>query len=261
MASTSSRTALVTGASGGLGLELARLLGAKGFDLVLVARSEDKLERAADEFRRKKVTVRTMVVDLADPIGPDTVWARLGEENKRVDVLINNAGFAQFGEFTATDPNAELQMMQLNMVTLTRMTKLVLPSMLSRGSGRIMNMASTAAFQPGPLMAVYYATKAYVLSFSEALAEELRGTGVTVTAFAPGPTRTGFQERAAMQESRLVQGRIADARTVAQAGFDGLMAGKRVVVPGIKNKFFAQSVRLTPRAVMTRLVKRLQERH
>jgi short-subunit dehydrogenase len=175
-------------------------------------------------------------------------------------VLVNNAGFPVFGMFTETNLETELEMLQVNVVALTQLTKLFLKGMIERRYGRILNLASTAAFEPGPLMAVYYASKAYVLSFSEALANELRGTGVTVTTLAPGPTRTGFQKRGQLEDSRLVQGQIADAHSVALAGYRGLMAGKTLVIPGFANKLIPWIVRVSPRGVVTRVVRRMQER-
>lgn len=178
-----------------------------------------------------------------------------------IETLINNAGFATYGLFAENDPERELTMIRVNVEAVTLLTRRLLPGMLERRRGRILNLASTAAFQPGPLMAVYYATKAYVLSFSEALAEELRGSGVTVTALCPGPTKTGFQERAAMEASKLVQGgNVMDAHAVAAVGYAGLRAGKAVVIPGARNWLMAESVRFTPRGVVTRLVHRMQER-
>jgi uncharacterized protein len=177
-----------------------------------------------------------------------------------VDVLVNNAGFAMYGPFIDANPQTELEMMRVNMDALTRLTRLFLPGMVERHWGRILNLSSLAGFMPGPLMAVYYATKAYVLSFSEALANELHGTGVTVTTLAPPATSTGFQRRAAMEDSRLVQGRIMDARTAAEAGYRGLMAGKTVVLPGFTAKLLAFSVRVSPRPIVTRIVRRMQER-
>jgi uncharacterized protein len=153
-----------------------------------------------------------------------------------------------------------LKMMQVNMVALTHLTGLFLPGMIQRQMGKILNVASTAAFQPGPLMAVYYASKAFVLSFSEALANELQHTGVTVTALCPGATASGFQKRANMEESKLFRGRIMDAQTVAKAGYRGLMANKTVVIPGLRHRMLAFSVRLTPRKVVTSFVRNLQER-
>lgn len=177
-----------------------------------------------------------------------------------VEALVNNAGFTIFGLFTETDLQTELDLLQVNVVALTALTKLFVKDMVTRKSGRVLNLASTAAFEPGPLMAVYYASKAYVLSFSEAIANELRGTGVTVTALCPGPTSTGFQKRGDMEDSRLVQGRIGDARSVALAGYRGLMAGKTVVIPGFGNKLVPWLVRLSPRSMVPRVVRRMQER-
>ena len=177
-----------------------------------------------------------------------------------VEILINNAVFASYGPFAESDPAHELAMIQVNVAALTHLTRRLLPGMLIRRRGRIMNLASTAAFQPGPLMAVYYATKAYVLSFSEAIADELRGTGVTVTALCPGPTATGFQAQAAMEASKLVRGGLMDARRVAAVGYAGMLAGKTVVIPGALNWLGAEAVRFLPRRAATRFVRRIQER-
>jgi uncharacterized protein len=231
-----------------------------GYDVVVLARSRQALEEVAAQARGLGVNSRVIVADLARPNAPDEIRAELDAASIPVDVLVNNAGFAMYGPFTDANPQTELEMMQVNMVTLTRMTRLFLPGMLERRWGRILNLASLAGFMPGPLMAVYYATKAYVLSFSEALANELHGTGVTVTALAPPATTSGFQRRAAMEDSKLVQGRIMDARTVADAGYRGLIAGKAVVLPGLSAKLVAFSVRLSPRGVVTRITRRMQER-
>src|SRR5581483_11195724 len=189
------KTALVTGASSGIGMEFARLLARDGYHVFLVARSEEPLKVMAREIGSATV----LVADLASPDAPRHVFDSAGP----VDILINNAGFGLSGAFAETDLGRELEMIQVNIAALTALTKLFLKPMIERRSGRIVNVASTAAFQPGPLMAVYYATKAYVLSFSEAVADELRGSGVTVTALCPGPTATGFAERAGMTRSRL----------------------------------------------------------
>jgi uncharacterized protein len=256
-----SRRALITGASGGIGYELALLLAKDGYDCILVARSQARLEELAarleSEFR-----VKTMVIarDLSKPAAVDEVYEEVTASSKSVDVLINNAGFPVFGLFSETDLQTELEMLQVNVVALTALTKLFLKGMVERGWGRILNLASTAAFEPGPLMAVYYASKAYVLSFSEAIANELKDTGVTVTALCPGPTRTGFQKRGVMEDSRLVQGNIADASSVALAGYRGMMAGKTVVIPGFSNKLIPWVVRLSPRSVVPAVVRRMQER-
>jgi len=260
MGAAERQTALVTGASSGIGLELAREFAAGGYDLVLVARGEKKLEELAAELRdRHGVTARVVPKDLSDPRSPEEIFREAGTT---VDVLVNNAGFATFGPFIAADLHAELEELQLNVVALTHLTKKFLPGMLSRRRGGVLNVASTAAFQPGPLMAVYYATKAYVLSFSEALAEELRGSGVTVSVLCPGPTATGFSARADMQDSGLFKGmlQVSDARSVARAAYEGFRAGKRIVIPGLLNKVGAQSVRLTPRGLITRVVKGMQAR-
>jgi short-subunit dehydrogenase len=255
------KTALITGASGGIGYELALLFARDGFDCILVARSHEKLNalaaRIESEFR-----VKTLVLpkDLSKPSAVDEIYEEISAASMPVDVLVNNAGFPVFGLFTETNLDTELEMLQVNVVALTQLTKLFLRGMIERRYGRILNLASTAAFEPGPLMAVYYASKAYVLSFSEALANELRGTGVTVTTLAPGPTRTGFQKRGQLEDSRLVQGEIADAPSVAAAGYRGLMEGKTLVIPGFANKLIPWIVRVSPRGVVTRVVRRMQER-
>ena len=257
------QTALVTGASGGIGLELARLFAAGGYDLVLVARSAGRLEELAGELRsRHGITARVLAKDLARPESPDEVFQELEAAGVAVDVLVNNAGFATFGPFAEIDLGKELEELQLNVVTLTHLTKRFLPGMLARKRGGVLNVASTAGFQPGPLMAVYYATKAYVISFSEALAEEVSGTGLTVSVLCPGPTETGFQRRASMEESKLFSGllQVADAASVARAGYEGFRAGKRVVIPGLINKVGVQSIRVTPRALATKVIKKMQER-
>ncbi len=247
-------TALITGASSGIGLELARILARERYDLVLVARNGQRLEEIAAELKPAKV--QTIQKDLTLAGATEDIHRAIA----KVDVLVNNAGYTVFGKFAETPLADELNMMQLNMTALVVLTKLYVPGMIAAGSGRILNVASTAAFQPGPLMAIYYATKAFVLSFSEAIGNELEGTGVTVTALCPGPTASGFQERGKMQDSRLVKGKkIMDARTVAEAGYKAMIAGKPVVIPGVKNKLLAQSIRFSPRSVVTKIVRNLQD--
>ena len=253
------QTALITGASSGIGYDLARLFAADGYDLVLVARTESKLRALAQQLEGEHgVSVRVLPFDLTDPAAP----ARIFEAAGPVNVLVNNAGFGTAGQFaTETDARMELEMLQVNIVALTHLTKLFLPPMVARGAGQILNVASTAAFQPGPLMAVYYATKAYVLSFSEAIAEELSGSGVSVTALCPGPTATAFAETADMTDRRLF--RLKKPMTslqVARIGFEAMKRGRRVVVTGLSNKILAQSVRLSPRALTVKITKRLQEK-
>ena len=256
-----SKTALITGASSGIGYELALLFAADGFDCILVARSHDKLKELAARLESEH-RVKTLVLakDLSKSSAVDEIYEEVSAASMEVDVLVNNAGFPVYGLFVETDLAAELEMLQVNVVALTVLTKLFVKGMVERRAGRILNLGSTAAFLPGPLMAAYYASKAYVLSFSEALAGELQGTGVTVTCLCPGPTRTGFQKRGALEDSRLVQGQIADARSVALAGYRGMMAGKTVMIPGFTNKLVPWIVRVSPRGVLTRVVRRMQDR-
>jgi uncharacterized protein len=255
-------SALITGASSGIGLELARLFARDHHDVALVARRADKLERLAAELERAHgVRVTVIPADLADDAASEEIFRALAARDIEVDVLVNNAGFGLVGPFLATDLATELRMIRVNVTALTQLTKLFLPGMVARGGGRILNVASTAGFQPGPFMAVYYATKAYVISFSEALAEELRGTGVTVTCVCPGPTPTGFQEVAGMRNLRFLKlPFVTDAASVARAGYDGVLKGKRIVIPGLMNKLMPLTVRLAPRSMVTRVVRRFQER-
>jgi uncharacterized protein len=240
--------AIVTGASGGLGLEFAKLLAADKTDLVLIARSGNKLEALATDLRgRYGVNVETLVLDLGTPDAAASVFERFPD----CDILINNAGFATKGRFDEITPERMREEILLDVLTLTLLTRAYLPAMRARGSGRIMNLASTAGMLPGPFMAVYYACKAYVISFSQAIAEELRGTGVTVTCLTPGATATGFSARAGNSETRLFTLMpVADAPSVARAGYRGLLRGQEMVVPGLMNNLVAISSRLTPRRLL-----------
>ncbi len=257
---SSHKTALITGASFGIGFELARIFAREGYNLVLVARTADKLRQLASELEKAHGT-RSLILasDLSAPGAAAYVHDQTTRAEINVDVLVNNAGFGQFGLFAENDLEECLQQIQLNITTLTHLTRLYLPEMLERKRGRILNVASTAAFQPGPLMAVYYATKAYVLHFSEAIANELKGTGLTVTCLCPGVTTTEFHKRANMMGSRLLQFGSMDARTVAEAGYRGLMDGKPVVIAGFKNWLVAQTVRFSPRWMVTAVARRLQD--
>src|SRR6202050_1261833 len=245
-------TTLITGASGGIGYELAKLFARDHHNVVLVARSADKLTQVATELQTHGVTVKTIALDLATPLAPKFLFDPLQSEATSIDVLINNAGFGAYGEF-ATMPEEEiLGQIQLNITALTELTRLFLPAMFERRSGRIMNVASTAAFQPGPLMAVYYATKAYVLSFSEAIANELGGSGVTGACFCPGATHPGFAKHAGIENSRLFKTVGAmPAEKVARQGYRALMQGRTVAISGLHNWIVAQSVRFTPRKIVT----------
>lgn len=253
-------TALITGASSGIGLELARIFAREGCGLVLVSRNADKLRQLAAELDKAHST-RSLILaaDLTEPGSPAYVLDQTTRAGIAVDVLVNNAGFGQYGFFAENDLEECLRQIQLNVTTLTHLTRLFLPDMLHRASGGVLNVASTAAFQPGPLMAVYYATKAYVLHFSEAIANEVRGTGVTVTCLCPGATATEFHRRASMTEIQLLRFGSMDARAVAEEGYRGLMSGKRVVIPGFKNWLVAQSIRFSPRQMVTAVARKLQE--
>jgi short-subunit dehydrogenase len=252
-------TALITGASGGLGQEFAKQLAARGFDVVLVGRDTAALETLAQEIRAAGRMARACAADLSHADGAQRLADSLARDGITVDLLVNNAGFGGFGAFSETDLRAETDMIAVNVTALTALTKLLLPGMLARKRGRILNVASTAAFQPGPFMAVYYATKAYVLSFSLALREELRGTGVTVTSLCPGPTRTGFAAAARLDKSHLFDSRVMDAAPVVRAGIAGCMRGKAEVIPGFTNRIGAFATRLCTRpfaASVARLVQR-----
>jgi uncharacterized protein len=253
-------TALITGASFGIGLELARIFAREGHNLVLVARSSDKLRQLAAELERAH-GARSLILatDLTDPGAAAYVLDQTTRANLAVDTLVNNAGFGQYGFFAENDLEECLRQIQLNVTALTHLTRLYLPEMIERKYGRILNVASTAAFQPGPLMAVYFATKAYVLHFSEAIANELAGTGVTVTCLCPGATATEFHKRANATEMKLLKMGSMDARTVAEDGYRALMAGKPVVISGFKNWLVAQSVRFSPRGVVTAIARMTQE--
>lgn len=251
--------AVVTGASSGLGAELARCFAAGGYDLLLTARRADDLHRLAAEL--SAVTCHVVPLDLSDPTAPSRMVADLTARHLDPDVLVANAGFGLYGPFAEADERRLLDLLQVNVVSLTHLVRLVLPGMIERRRGRILTVASTAAFQPGPLMAAYYASKAYVLSLSEAVAHECRGTWVTVTCLCPGPTATGFAAAAAMGGSKLFDGPgVMDARTVAEAGYRGCLAGKGVVVPGVQNRVGAFFGRHLPRRLVLPLVRRLQAR-
>lgn len=254
-------TALVTGASGGIGTELARLFAADGHDLVLVGRRRDRLDALASELAaRHHVRCTVLARDLARAGEGTAVFGEIESLDLDISVLVNNAGFATYGPFAGTDLQRQLDLLRVNIEALTELTWRSLPGMIEKRRGHVLNVASTAAFQPGPLMAVYYASKAYVLSFSEAIAEETRGTGVTVTALCPGPVATGFQAAAEMDGARLLRVPGPDAAAVARAAYAGMWRGRRVVVPGALNRLAAQAYRVLPRGVMTRIVRRLNER-
>jgi uncharacterized protein len=254
--------AIITGASSGIGREFAELFARDGHDLILVARRRDALESLARSLSdRYRVACDPFPADLARRLEREHLTARIRSVDDRIAALVNNAGIGTHGYFHETELEREIEIIELNITAVTHLTKLVLPGMLARRSGRIVNVSSVAAFQPGPLMAVYYASKAYVQSFSEALAEEVAGTGVTVTAVCPGPTITEFQTSAGIHPDAPATGAPPmSSREVAEAAYRGAQRGKRVVITGLRNKVVVFANRILSRRRMTQLVRRLQER-
>ena len=252
----------MTGASSGIGLEFAKVLAREGHDLVLVARRREALEELARELAVKHgVAVRVIAKDLTAPDSTAEIFAELETERIVVDILVNDAGLGLHGLFWETDLDRQIEVIQVNVVALTALTGRFLPGMVARGRGRIVNVASTAAFQPGPYMAVYYATKAYVLSFSEALAQELSDTGVTVTALCPGPTVSGFQTAAGLEDTLLFRGPfVMKAAKVGRLGWAGAKRGKHVVIPGFANKLLKEIVRFSPRRLVIAVAGRMQKK-
>lgn len=259
-AKSSRKTALVTGASGGIGQVIAEQFAKDRIDLVIVARNAQQLEANAAQWRQQYgVRVTAIARDLSEVGAAKKLADEVIGQGIKVNYLVNNAGYGSYGIFAESNLNYEVTMMRLNMEALTVLTKLFLPDIIRR-RGKILNLASTASFQPGPFMAVYYATKAYVLSFSEAIAAELENTGVTVTALCPGPTASGFQDKAALHESALVKGkRLPSAQEVGVAGYRAMQRGRRVYIPGVMNWLLAQSVRFTPRRLVTAVVKQMSK--
>jgi len=243
---------LITGASEGLGAEFARLAAAEGRNLILTARSEDKLAALAQELRDRAGDIDVLPADLSDLAEADRLWQEASRD-RHVDILVNNAGLGRHGAFGSGEGWArDLSTMAVNMTALTCLMKRAIPHMQARGGGRILNVGSTAGFMPGPNMAIYHATKAYVLSLSEAVAEELRGTNVRLCVLCPGATQTGFFDAADMHGVGLLRlGRPARADAVARAGWQAMMAGRRTRVTGALNKLFAFTPRVTPRSLTT----------
>jgi short-subunit dehydrogenase len=248
------QTVLITGASAGIGLELARLFAADGCDLALVARRLDRLDELAEELRSKhSVRVDTIASDLTLAEAPQRLFDEVAQRGLTIDVVVNNAGFGLRGKVAEIDLQRQLDMVRLNALSVLHLTRLFLPGMIERRSGGILNVASTAAFQPGPNMAVYFATKAFVLSLTDALVEELRGTGVSVTCLAPGPTVTEFAKAAEMEDARLFNMGAMSAVAVARAGYRGFRRGKALVVPGLGNKLLAVGTRFMPRWLVRKI--------
>ncbi len=244
-------TALITGASSGLGLEYARLFAADHKDLVLVARRKEQLDALAAELTAAhQVKVRVLAEDLRDPSAPQRIVDALAREGVAIEYLVNNAGFGTVGPFVQSRFDDELGMVQVNVAALVALTQRLLPEMVKRGHGRVLNIGSTAGFQPGPYMAIYYASKAFVNSFTEALSYELKGTGVTATVSCPGPTATGFAAVSGLDKSKLFQGAAMGAEQVARQGYRAMLTGKPLAVHGLKNKIGASSVRFSPRSAV-----------
>lgn len=254
--------ALITGASSGIGAGFAQQFAKDGHNLILVARSEGKLNSLASQLSSQYgVTARVIASDLGQPGAAQDLFDQLQADNIPVEFLVNNAGFGDYGFFHETNWDKEAQMMNLNMLALAHLTKLFGSEMVRRRSGRILNVASTAAFQPGPLMAIYYSTKHFVLSFSEAIANEWKDFGVTVTALCPGPTESGFQSAAEMEDSKLVKGKkMPTSEEVAAYGYRAMFKGKTVAVHGFMNRVMAFSTKFMPRKMLVNTVRKMQER-
>ena len=255
------KTALVTGASYGIGYEFAKILASYGYDLILLARTKSRLEEIRDEFNHIfKVNVHIIACDLSQVGVSGDIYEYIRKMNLDIDILINNAGVGDWGPFVDSSVVKQERMLQLNVVALTNLTHLLLPGMLKRKQGRILNVASTAAFQPGPLMAVYFASKAYVLSFSSAIAKELKGSGVSVTCLCPGPTATEFQKSTFTKEIRLNHGcKLSSSKDVAEYGFKAMLKGQVVAIHGFNNRLMALIVRFVPQWIVLRLVHFKQE--
>jgi len=251
------KAALITGSSSGIGYEFSKLFAQDGYNLVLVARNKQKLKQLADELEGNfGISVKIISKDLSVATAPQEIFDEIQQESIQIDALVNNAGFNVYGLFSETDLMEELQMIQVNLVSLTHLTKLFLPGMLRKGSGSVLNVGSTGSFVPGrPLNAVYCATKAFVLSFSEAIAEELQGTGISVTTLCPGATKTEFSRKAHMKDTKLFKKGVMDAKTVAEIGYQAMLKGDRLVVAGFGNKLQILLFKFMPRKMMTKMVK------
>lgn len=254
--------ALITGASSGIGYELADVFAKNHHHLILVARSTEKLQSLKNEIEQKyQVVAEFISMDLSKPNSADELFKTIQSKNLKIDILVNNAGFGDHSLFLNEDPKKIEEMILLNILTLTKLTRFFLPDMIANRRGKILNVASTAAFQPGPLMSVYYATKAYVLSFSEGLYEELKGTGVSITTLCPGPTESGFQGTANLSGVALVNTmKLPPAKEVAEFAYDNLMKGKVIAIHGLMNSVVAKSINFVPRSIVRKLVMKIQEK-
>lgn len=255
------KTAIITGGNGGIGYELARLFAEDKYDLVLIARDEEKLRRVQTLLMEDfDIGVEILSKDLSHNGVGGEIYSEIKRKKISPDVLVNNAGFGDYGSFVSEDMNKIHSMLMVNTVALTELTRYFLPEMFQKKKGKILNVSSVAAFMPGPLMAVYFATKAYVQSFTEALAHELEKTGITVTALVPGATKTGFQERAKLEGVKTFKFGVMSAKAVAKEGYKGLMEGKTVVVTGPTNKIMTGFMKIIPRQTAARIVKNAQKK-
>lgn len=254
--------ALVTGASSGIGLELARVHASRGGDLVLVARRRDKLDALKAELESAHaIHVTVFDRDLGVPDAGESLVSDLESAGLEIEILVNNAGFGGHGKFHERAWADDKQMIQLNVMTLATLTRLLLPGMVQRGHGRVLNVASVAGFLPGPLQATYYATKAFVVTLGEALSNELKGTDVTVTTLCPGATESEFMDRADLAKTRLFVAGVAPASKVAAFGYDAMMSGKPLAVPGLSNKLMVHTlIPFTPRGLLTRISRLVMEK-
>ncbi len=256
------KTVLITGASSGIGFELARVFAKNGFRLILVSKNKDRLQNAAKKLKSefKSTPIIAIPKDLSKPNSPKELFFECRKRKIHVDVLVNDAGYGLLGKFHELPLKDQLEMVQVNIASLTSLTYLFLPEMIRKKDGKILNLASTASFQPGPLMAVYYASKAYVLSFSQAIANELEGSGVSVTALCPGPTKTNFQKRAGASHAKVFSGLLSSPEIVAQRGFDGLIENAPVVFVDSRSAILAKLAVIMPRKTVVKYVRGIQEK-
>jgi short-subunit dehydrogenase len=249
-------TVLITGASSGIGLELAKCFANDGSRLILIARNQTALNTLAEELQRKnKIETVVLPTDLSQPDAPRQIFDTLAAKKIPVDVLVNNAGFGLHGSFAELSLPHQLEIVKVNVAALVELTGLFLPQMIQRKTGGILNVGSVAGFVPGPYMAIYYASKAFVQSFSEALAEELNGSGITVNVLCPGPTTTNFGNVARGDKVRVVQSRAMTAEAVARYGYDAFRNNKTIAIPGLKNQIMVLATRVSPRHFIRKVIK------
>ena len=249
------KTVLITGASSGIGLELSKLFARKNYNLVIVSQNEENLEKAKSIIHREntKIEIYAIAKDLSKSSVHDEIFEYTVQNSIQVDILVNNAGIQVYGKFHDTNIEDILNLMNVNMFAMTKLTRLFVDGMVKRGDGKILNLASTGAFQPCPLNAAYCASKAFVLYLSEAMGEELKGTGVSITTLCPGATKTNFAKRAKIEDIKLFKGKLLEASKVAKIGYKALMNGKSVVMTGLSDKFVAQSIKFIPRSMVTKI--------